>query len=569
MRYRFLTEIIDPNNLKTTTKLSIEFVFKYPGTKIHFRLKIINLNLKILRMKFNLTIILIILISNLALSQNVGIGTTTPVSKLNVEGTGTNTELLRLSNDKDVIKDSILILTAGGKMGVGTTNPIGKLHVFGGDSYLWGLNLGFGTTVANISTDHPTKPMIFNQGSNERLRIDTGGKVGIGTSTPSSTLSVNGNADFVGNVGIGFSSPSSKIHVHDVLGTQNAPSSDLILSRHWTSNTDTRASSIFHYYSTSTYRDNLAFAVSGDGGSHNVPNSLSQIKMIVQADGNVGIGTLTPSNKLSVNGNSDFNGNVGIGTNSPHISAALDVTSTTQGFLPPRMTLAQRNAITSPEEGLMISCTDCTVKGLHQYINGAWQAMTSSNTGNYGTVVNPVTGKVWLDRNLGATQVATSSTDAASYGDLYQWGRNADGHQIRTSGTTSTLADNFFTINGLFITNSSSQPNWLSNIQTHMWSGSDAENNPCPSGFRIPTAAEWEQERRTWSSNAAGSPLKLPLAGSRLSNDGSVNSAGNAGIYWSSTVSGAQTRIIYVDNSNSFMAIFNRAPGYSVRCIKD
>jgi hypothetical protein len=50
-------------------------------------------------------------------------------------------------------------------------------------------------------------------------------------------------------------------------------------------------------------------------------------------------------------------------------------------------------------------------------------------------VTNPTTGKTWMDRNLGATQVATSSTDAAAYGDLYQWGRRADGHQCRTSAT--------------------------------------------------------------------------------------------------------------------------------------
>ena len=135
---------------------------------------------------------------------------------------------------------------------------------------------------------------------------------------------------------------------------------------------------------------------------------------------------------------------VGINTASPHASAALDVTSVgnNKGFLPPRMTLAQRNAVASPAEGLMISCTDCSTKGLHQYINGAWQALTSSNTGNYGTVVNPVTGKVWLNRNLGATQVASSSTDTASYGDLYQWGRAADGHQVRTplSATQNTQA---------------------------------------------------------------------------------------------------------------------------------
>jgi hypothetical protein len=58
-----------------------------------------------------------------------------------------------------------------------------------------------------------------------------------------------------------------------------------------------------------------------------------------------------------------------------------------------------------------------------------------------GTKVStsPDTGKVWLDRNLGARQVCTSSTDAACYGDLYQWGRAKDGHESRTSGTTETL----------------------------------------------------------------------------------------------------------------------------------
>jgi hypothetical protein len=50
--------------------------------------------------------------------------------------------------------------------------------------------------------------------------------------------------------------------------------------------------------------------------------------------------------------------------------------------------------------------------------------------------------QVWMDRNLGASQVATSSTDPTSYGDSYQWDRLADGHQIRTSATTTTLAVN-------------------------------------------------------------------------------------------------------------------------------
>ena len=200
-------------------------------------------------------------------------------------------------------------------------------------------------------------------------------------------------------------------------------------------------------------------------------------------------------------------------------------------------------------------------------------SLRSSGTGNYGTIVNPVTGKVWLDRNLGATQVATSSTDAASYGDLYQWGRNADGHQIRTSGTTTTLASNYFTTNGLFITISTNPFNWLSNVETHMWSGTAAENNPCPSGFRIPTAAEWEQERRTWLSNDAagafGSPLKLSLAGARLGSSGSLLDVGSLGLYWSSTVLGTRSRRLRFDSSLANILNLTRALGFSVRCLKD
>ena len=45
---------------------------------------------------------------------------------------------------------------------------------------------------------------------------------------------------------------------------------------------------------------------------------------------------------------------VGIGTTSPNASAKLDITSTTQGLLPPRMTATQRNAISTPAAGLMI-----------------------------------------------------------------------------------------------------------------------------------------------------------------------------------------------------------------------
>jgi hypothetical protein len=69
-------------------------------------------------------------------------------------------------------------------------------------------------------------------------------------------------------------------------------------------------------------------------------------------------------------------GNVGIGTTSPAASALLDITSTTKGFLPPRMTTAQVNAISSPSDGMVVYDTDTDT--LKVRANGAWTSLSSS-----------------------------------------------------------------------------------------------------------------------------------------------------------------------------------------------
>jgi uncharacterized protein (TIGR02145 family) len=188
-------------------------------------------------------------------------------------------------------------------------------------------------------------------------------------------------------------------------------------------------------------------------------------------------------------------------------------------------------------------------------------------------VTNPTTGKIWMDRNLGATQVATSSTDVASYGDLYQWGRRADGHQCRTSPTTATLSSIDQPAHGNFILVPNAPSDWRSPQNANLWQGVNGVNNPCPSGYRIPTETELDAERLSWSQNtsagAFASPLKLPTAGYRLYSDGSIINVGTYGNCWSSSVSGTSSRDLNVYSSNALMDVDFRAYGFSVRCIKD
>ncbi|MGF1639243.1 MAG: hypothetical protein ACFCUU_19355 [Cyclobacteriaceae bacterium] len=240
-------------------------------------------------------------------------------------------------------------------------------------------------------------------------------------------------------------------------------------------------------------------------------------------------------------------------------------------------------------KGLM---SDGTTPGQMQFWNGsAWLTVASGSNGQVLTYINgvptwtgtsagstdvvtPSTGKIWMDRNLGASQIATSSTDAAAYGDLYQWGRGTDGHQIRTSGTTTTLSNTDTPGHGDFIITGSSPWDWRSLQNDNLWQGISGNNNPCPNGYRLPTEAEWNTERQSWSSNnsvgAFNSPLKLPRAGVRNFSFGLLTSVGLSGHYWSSTVNSGYSRNLFFNQSNAGISnTGHRGSAMSVRCIKE
>jgi uncharacterized protein (TIGR02145 family) len=195
------------------------------------------------------------------------------------------------------------------------------------------------------------------------------------------------------------------------------------------------------------------------------------------------------------------------------------------------------------------------------------------NTTTVVDVTNPVTGRVWMDRNLGASRAATSSTDDQAYGDLYQWGRAADGHQKRNSSTTTTLSSGDQPGHGSFIIAPNSPWDWRSPRNDNLWQGVNGINNPCPVGYRLPTEAEWNAERASWSrSNPVGafdSPLKLPLAGNRIQRSGLVEAMDSYGAYWSSSVSGTNARGLGFYGNIAAMHLTNRAFGVSVRCLRD
>jgi len=206
------------------------------------------------------------------------------------------------------------------------------------------------------------------------------------------------------------------------------------------------------------------------------------------------------------------------------------------------------------------------------------------DTLTYGTVVG-ADGRCWLDRNLGATRVATAYNDTQAYGHLYQWGRGVDGHQIRTSGTTTTLSSTDTPGHGNFITSSLSPWDWRSPQNSSLWQGVNGINNPCPTGFRVPTGGtggEWKVFTDAAGITGLGSgvreafansSLKIPTSGARDFGSAALTGAGFTGYYWSSrpdiSSNGASDLLfnavsVYPEANTPY-----RGYGFVVRCIKD
>ncbi|MBP6872314.1 MAG: hypothetical protein KBC43_09940 [Bacteroidales bacterium] len=279
-------------------------------------------------------------------------------------------------------------------------------------------------------------------------------------------------------------------------------------------------------------------------------------------------------------------GSIGMGTSSPHSSALLDMSSTTQGFLLPRMTQMQISLIENPANGLMVfSTTDNKIYG---YVEGAGQwkevllgteivnppficgnAMTINHvagsvapvtkTVTYGTVTNVPgeTSKCWIAQNLGSDHQATALTDAteASAGWYWQFNRMQG---YKHDGTTRTP-------NTTWITSIVENSDWQS------------ASDPCSiefgNGWRIPTSTEWTNVdvSGNWTdwNGPWNSLLKLHAAGGLWSANGSLLSRGSEGYYYSSTQeSEGYGRFLSFYNVTSYITMDHKTWAYAIRCIR-
>jgi hypothetical protein len=243
-----------------------------------------------------------------------------------------------------------------------------------------------GAADAAANTDDLAGRIVFSttpSGSDavaERMRITNAGRVGIATTNPSTELHVAGTitatayADITSTSGLiaSVSDGSSIVRSSRASTDASGPQIDFRKSRGtqaaqtMVADGDTVGEVRFVAYDGAADREaaRIRATVDGTPASADMP---ARLQFYTTADG---AGSVTERMRIT------NAGIVAIGTTSPNAVAQLDVTSTTRGFLPPRMTSAQRDAIATPPAGLMVY--NSTTNKLNFYNGTAWEAVTSA-----------------------------------------------------------------------------------------------------------------------------------------------------------------------------------------------
>ena len=304
----------------------------------------------------------------------VGIGTTSPAESLDVNGrlrlaqtTAPETIVDKLYNVSGNLVWNGVNLTAGGalpsgaegqllynnagawaafdgmywddatsRLGIGTTSPVQKLDVVGNIRATGAVYASSGAGVftnLKVGNTATTGNTYFSLVSNntEQVRIDDSGNVGIGTTSPASRLHVVGADTSTSTVAqIGGSSGTGLVVLNNgnVGIGMTAPLRPLSFA-------NTAGEKISLYSISATARDYFGFGIEGNKLVYQVPSIQNHIwyqgsseRMRIDSTGNVGIGTTTPGQSLSVNGDQTVSGYLRVGSNSaPAANQSGDLTA--------------------------------------------------------------------------------------------------------------------------------------------------------------------------------------------------------------------------------------------------
>jgi hypothetical protein len=212
-------------------------------------------------------------------------------------------------------------------------------------------------TIAQINGGTAANDDLTLQGTTNATRTTsyvilqpTAGNVGIGTTTPSHALQVHGTAGRLAVFGDIGASTSTATPVNVSFGsTFGSSAPGTVANLKWD-----------------------LFTSSSSGSRYGIGMSAGLMELQAGPSGGFAFYVNQGTEAVRI----DSTGGVGLGATTPNAKALLDLTSTTRGFLPPRMTTAQRDAITSVPAGLMIYNT--TTNKLNFYNGSAWEAVTSA-----------------------------------------------------------------------------------------------------------------------------------------------------------------------------------------------
>ena len=339
-------------------------------------------------MKQLFIVVSIFLLAIEASAQNVGIGTTTPATILDVTSTTQGVLLPRVTT----AQMNAIVSPANGLL-VTNTDSLNRIFIYTGTGWS-GLSFGGGAAVDTSLLVHKagTETITGFKTFSTPMLVD--GQMYIG----------NGPGGFPRSVIIGQDPFTSNTLGNDIIAIGNGVLyNNTIGSNHIaigtaaqysnTIGTDNNAIGFEALYSNTTGSNNIA--VGSDAGVYlqdgSTENSITNKSIFIGANTKaladnqtnqivIGYNAIGLGSNTVVIGNDDISltslkGQVGINNSSPDASAQLDVSSTTKGLLLPRLTKSQRDAIISPAAGLMIYQTD-TIPGLRVYNGTNWVRYT-------------------------------------------------------------------------------------------------------------------------------------------------------------------------------------------------